>query len=75
MIPRADNLTPFPFWTEVVREEIAGDGSVPLWRGETWREWVDNFKEAADGDVLDIPRQIEFRTFEAWADEFILLNE
>lgn len=75
MIPRADNLTPFPFWTEVVRDQIGGDGSVPIWQGEEWRVWVDRFREASDGDVLDIPRQIEFRTFEAWADEFIRLNE
>jgi hypothetical protein len=36
---------------------------------------VDEFREAADGDEIDVPRQTEFSEFEAWADDFIRRNE
>lgn len=75
MIPRADQFTGFLLWTEALRDEIPGDGSVPFYRGESWQVWVDRFKQASDGDVIDIPRSTDFQTFEAWADEFIRRNE
>lgn len=75
MIPRADIHTPFAAWVGLFRAAAPGTVSIPLWRGEGWRDWADAFEQAADGDVLDVPRQTEFPSFESWADEFIRRNE
>jgi hypothetical protein len=75
MIPQANRFTPFQEWVELFRVSVGGGTSIPEWQGQGWREWVDAFREAADGDEIDVPRQTEFSEFEAWADDFIRRNE
>lgn len=74
MIPRADAATPFESWVESFRLTVGGSTSIPQWRGEPWREWVREFQGAADGDVIDVPREADYQDFETWADDFIRLN-
>ncbi len=75
MIPRADRYLPFEDWVDLFRLNVDETVSIPRWNGEDWRDWVDEFKKAADGDVFDIPRDGDFDTFQEWADWFTWLNE
>jgi hypothetical protein len=75
MIPRADRFTPFESWVDQFRLTVGGSTSIPEWRGGSWRDWVREFQTAADGDVIDVPREAEFNDFETWADDFIRRNE